>query len=60
MNCDQCTRREHRIKLAKRDLDLANKNYMENPTPANDFAVEAAQRYMSEALSSHPDHPLKR
>jgi hypothetical protein len=59
MDCAECVRREHRLIIAKADLESAQRKYQQSPSKGNEFAIESAELYMREILASHPQHPRK-
>ncbi len=59
MNCDQCGRRESRLKIAARQIQWDLNKFANDPSPGTLFFVEAAFRYVEEIISSHPEHRLK-
>ncbi len=56
--CDECIRRNHRTAEALRILGHARKKSLEDASVAAVFALDAADRYLEEALFSHPEHGM--
>ena len=58
MDCEECIRREHRLKVARLYLEFAKKKSEQNPKEA-EFPLKQAEAYFAEVMNSHQEHPLK-
>jgi hypothetical protein len=60
MNCDLCSRRETRLKMAAKQIEWDTSKFLKDPSVGTKFWLEAAYRYLDEILSSHPEHRRRR
>jgi hypothetical protein len=58
MDCQECIRREHRLKVARLYLEFVEKRLEQDPMEA-EFPVKQAEAYLAEVMNSHQEHPLK-
>jgi hypothetical protein len=58
MDCEECIRREHRLKVARLYLEFAKKEFEQDPKEA-EFPLKQAEAYLAEVMNSHKEHLLK-
>jgi hypothetical protein len=58
MDCEECIRREHRLKVARLYLEFAKRKFEQDPKEA-EFPFKQAEAYLAEVMNSHQEHPLK-
>jgi hypothetical protein len=56
--CDLCARRKTRLKIALMNLGHVRKKSLETPAISDGCACRAAEAYLDEVLSSHPEHRM--
>jgi hypothetical protein len=56
--CDLCARRKTRLKVALMQVEYVRKKSLETPAISDGYAFRAAEVYLEEVLSSHPEHRM--